>query len=365
MENAVLGIILVITAIVLLKLALKFDNREAFYSSLISSAVVIIVGAYFFVRGLLVVFGSPYDPFAAINLPLAPPFPNAVLLFIPLLICFFGAYALKENHEGKYVSIELQKEIIHKSAINPLDLEIARKLFHTVIDGVLICYLFIGDFVSISTFTAATQMGTTFGYTPFFFIVSSIIWMKPPYVIPNAGQMVTIFPIIIIFFLIAFSDLIRIHKFRYYPIKMVSNIYRKKERSYLGPHVYLTSGALFAVVFFPPKIAMVTIAIAALGDAFATIIGVSVGKHKVRGGRKTWEGCLGGTLAGFGIGLLCYIILLTKYPNGSILQGIIISAVGSIVLFLIDFYSPPIKVSDNILNPVLCSISMFVVSLFF
>ncbi|MHA1298656.1 MAG: diacylglycerol/polyprenol kinase family protein [Candidatus Helarchaeota archaeon] len=290
-----------------------------------------------------------------------------VLLIIPLLIFFFGAYAIKEYIEKKYASPDAQIEVIAKGALNPIDLEIARKLFHTVSDGVLICYLFIGDLVSESIFAAATQLGTTHGYTPFFFFIHAIIWFKKPFIIPNAGKMVTIFPIIIVLLLIVFSDLIRIYHFRYYPIKMVSNIYREKERYYFGPHVYLVAGALFAVVFFPPKIAMATIAISAIGDAFATIIGINVGKHKVRGGksRKTWEGCIGGTIIGFGVALICYIILLPKYPEGNIFQGIIICLVGSILFFLIDYYSPPIKASDNILNPVICSIAMYGVWLLF
>lgn len=364
--NASLGIVLLVIALVFLKVAKNFDNKEAFYSTLITTIVVIIVGSYFLVRGLLVILESPYSPSAAMNLPLTPPFPNTILLFIPILIYFFGIYAIIEYIRKKYVTKEAQMEVINKDAIAPMDLEIARKLFHTVIDAVLICYLFLGDFVSESVFSAATSMGTTHGYTPFFFIVHAIIWMKKPYIIPNGGQMVTVFAVFLVFILASFSDLIRLYKFRYYPIKVVSNIYREKERYYFGPHIYLAAGGLFATVFFPPKIAMATIAVAALGDAFATIIGISYGKHKLHGGksRKTWEGCIAGFIAGFGFALLSYIILLPKYPDGNLMEGIVVSLVGSLILFLIDFYSPPIKASDNILNPVLCSIAMFTISLF-
>ena len=209
-------------------------------------------------------------------------------------------------------------------------------------------------------------MGTTHGYTSFFFYFHSILWIQNPFVIPDAGKMLTIFALLIIFLLVMFSDLIRIHKFRYYPLKMVSNMYREKERYYFGPHVYLISGALFAVIFFPAKIAMVTIVISAIGDAFATIVGVSYGKHKLHGGksRKTWEGIVGGFLASLGIGYLCYIVLLPKYPAGGILQGFLVCVVGAIVFFLIDYYSPPIQASDNILNPVLCGLGMFAISIF-
>ncbi len=332
---------------------------------MITSIVIIVIGIYFFLRGLLVMLESPYDPSAAMNLPLTPPFPNTILLFIPILIYFFGVYAIKEYIQKKYITEEAQKKVIHKDAIAPMDLEIARKLFHTVIDAVLICYLFIGDFVSIAVFSSATAMGTTHGYTQFFFIVHALIWMKTPYIIPNAGQMITVFAILIVFFIASFSDLIRLYKFRYYPIKAVSNIYREKERYFFGPHIYLAAGGLFAVLFFPPKIGMATIAIAALGDAFATIIGISYGKHKLHGGksRKTWEGCIGGFIAGFGFSLLSYLVLLPQYPDGNLLEGIIISLTGALVLFLIDFYSPPIKASDNILNPVICSIAMFTISI--
>ncbi|MFX1449260.1 MAG: diacylglycerol/polyprenol kinase family protein [Promethearchaeota archaeon] len=364
--NAIIGIILLLIALVFLKTARNFDNKEAFYSTLITSIAIIIVGIYFLVRGLLVVLENPYNPSAAVYLPLTPPFPNTILLFIPISIYFFGLYAIKESIQKKYITKEAQIEVIHKGSIAPIDLEIARKLFHTVIDALLICYLFIGDFVSEAVFSSATSMGTTHGFTPFFFIVHAFLWMKKPYILPNAGQMVTVFAIFLVFILVSFSDLIRIYKFRYYPIKVVSNIYRDKERYYFGPHIYLAAGGLFATVFFPPKIAMATIAIAALGDAFATIIGIGFGKHKLHGGksRKTYEGCLGGFIAGFCFALLSYIILLPKYPDGNLIEGIIVSLTGALILFLIDFYSPPIKASDNILNPVLCSISMFIISFF-
>ena len=112
---------------------------------------------------------------------------------------------------------------------------------------------------------------------------------------------------------------------------------------------------------------MATIAIAALGDAFATIIGISYGKRKLRGGksRKTLEGCIAGFIAGFGFAFLSYLFLLPKYPDGNLIEGLFISLTGALILFLIDFYSPPIKASDNILNPVFCSIAMFAISLFF
>lgn len=356
-----------IIAIIFLKKTKDFESKEAINSTLITSIVIIIIGSYFLIIGLLVALQNPFNPSAAMNLPLVPPFSVIVLVFIPILIYFFGAYAIKESFEKKYEPIEAQIKIINQSTLNPLDLEIARKLFHTIIDGVLICYLFIGDFVSEATYSSATAMGTTHGYTIPFFFISSLIWGKRPYIIPNAGQIITIFAIFLVFILISFSDLVRIYKFRYYPIKMVSNIYREKERYVFGPHVYLAAGGLFVVVFFPPQIAMVTIAIAALGDAFATIIGVGFGKHKIHGGKsnKTREGCIAGFLASFGFSLLMYFILMPKF-GGKILQGITICLLGAITFLIVDYYSPrPLKASDNILNPVLCSIITYSVSLLF
>ncbi|MHA1693821.1 MAG: hypothetical protein ACTSUG_01065, partial [Candidatus Helarchaeota archaeon] len=87
-----------------------------------------------------------------------------------------------------------------------------------------------------------------------------------------------------------------------------------------------------------------------------------------------WAGCIGGFISALIFSLFSYFILMNLYNDPgllamyypglkpfSILQGIVVSIVGSVVFFLVDYYSPPLYYSDNILNPVLCGISMYLI----
>jgi dolichol kinase len=115
---------------------------------------------------------------------------------------------------------------------------------------------------------------------------------------------------------------------------------------------------------------MAVIAISALGDATATIVGVTKGKRKIRPGvsKKTWEGTIAGTIASFAFGFVgfialafspAYISYVGTIGNG-ILIGLAINAVGAPIFLLIDYYTPkPILFSDNLLNPIIIGFAMW------
>ncbi len=183
------------------------------------------------------------------------------------------------------------------------------------------------------------------------------------------------FAFVAIFFIIVLTDLLRVHAYRYYPMKPLANIYREKERYAIGPHVFLITGALFVSVLFPPIISMVAITVAALGDAMATIVGVTTGKRKIRpshpDSRKTVEGCIGGVIGAFGFSFIVFMIMTTvptvfgHFDLKLLIFGLIISVIGATVMFLTDYYSPPLQISDNIINPIICAACMLPVYLIF
>ena len=159
---------------------------------------------------------------------------------------------------------------------------------------------------------------------------------------------------------------------------MLSNLYREKEKDTLGPHIYLVTGILFAVIVFPPPIAMAFVAVSALGDASATIVGITKGKRKIRPGisNKTWEGCIAGMVASFAFGFVGFISLafapdyfgLVGNNLGlGLVMGLVINAAAVPVFFLIDYYTPkPLPFSDNLLNPIIIGFTMWgVYALFF
>ena len=174
--------------------------------------------------------------------------------------------------------------------------------------------------------------------------------------------------------ILLFTDVVRIKKYRYYPIKTLAKVYRDKERLVLAPHIYLTTGIFFVIVIsslidivtntpislsYSAHIVTITIMVSALSDAVATIVGVTKGKRHIRGGKKTWEGWIGGFVSAILLGLLSFGVLIPQY-GGDILVGILMAVVSAVVFGLIDYLSPPI--SDNILNPLAIGLALGLLS---
>ncbi|MHA1132364.1 MAG: hypothetical protein ACTSQQ_16375, partial [Candidatus Helarchaeota archaeon] len=250
----------------MVKIAQKSDiegNHEGKWSGLLAAGTCFVMGGYEVGWGIygLINQGNLVD--IAPILPIPYPLGFYTLCFLPLILGFIVLYVLKEKRSKKTPIPEHPTE--SRQRIHPLDLEVSRKAFHITIIGILTCYLFVGKL-------AAT---TLFGYLSTNWDIWHInINLTPP--IELAGKAFSLFMIMAIFMFLVLTDFVRIYAPRYYPIKMIGNVYREKERTTLGPHVLIAVGITFAVLFFSPPIAMAVIAMAALGDAAATIVGVTV-----------------------------------------------------------------------------------------
>ena len=311
------------------------------------------------------------------------PYPTGsfILYYTSFIFIFFGAYMIKEKYFSKKYDTEekIQKFQDKQQEVHFLDLEISRKLFHICIISLLIGYLIVGELVGMGVYNATDSLYEHL--TPLSFIPYNEIDFND--LVNNyhfdfvLNRWLVVFIILDIGILLILSEFIRFFNYRYYPIKTISGVYRKEEMSSMGPHVHLVFGIAFVATFFPPYIAMAAIAIAGLADAVATIVGVTMGKTKVhKGSNKTWEGCIGGFISAFLFALLSYMILIQPYSDPSllatyypfikppsILQGIIASFIGAFVFLLIDYASPPLRFSDNLVNPILCGLSMYIVCL--
>lgn len=354
--NFTIGVIFIIIALVFLKVARRnFQSKEAegAWSGLLAMLSCLIIGIYLASWG---VYGLANQNLLTEIAPLLPiPYPLGfyILAFIPVIIVYIGLYAIREQRKAKIGGIsESSKKM---KTINSLDLEVSRKAFHITIIGILVCYLFLGKLVSQSFF----------GYLA----TNWDIWhiqqnLAPP--VELAGKVFCAFMIIAIFFFLALTDIVRVFTPKYYPVKLVGDVYREREKNSLGPHIHLSIGVLFAVIFFAPPIAMAAIAMAALGDAAATIVGINLGKHKINAkSKKTWEGCIGGIAVSFGSGFLCMIVLIQTIDVITISASLILCAVGAFIFFLTDYFTPTIPLTDNILNPICIGLGMTGLALLF
>lgn len=105
---------------------------------------------------------------------------------------------------------------------------------------------------------------------------------------------------------------------------------------------------------------MASMLIATMGDGAASLVGIKFGKHKFpKGSKKSIEGYISGFLGSF---LVAFIALLIFEPQTMLAKIIILGLSGALVFLVIDLLS--LKVDDNMLNPIFCSIVMGAIFLF-
>jgi dolichol kinase len=351
--NFTLGVIFIIIALVFLKVARRnFLNKEAegAWSGLLATITCLVIGIYLASWGIYGLANLDHLKEIAPQLPIPYPLGFYTLAFLPIIILYIGLYALREQKREKAGVVSESKT---SRKIHPLDLEVSRKAFHITIIGILVCYLFVGKLAADALFPYLANNWDIWGID--FNLVQNVFGEY--LIVP--GKAFAIFMIIAIFFLLALTDIVRIFAPKYYPVKLVGDIYREREKNSLGPHIHLAIGVLFAVIFFSPPIAMAVIAMAALGDAAATIVGINLGKHKINAkSKKTWEGCIGGVAVSFGSGFLCMIALVKPLDITTISASLILCAVGAFIFFLTDYFTPTIPLTDNILNPICIGLVM-------
>lgn len=382
-----LSLVFLISTIFLIKFAFdaknRVDHKEAFYSGLLLSVISFIIGIYLLIPTIAVLLG-PQDLnnstalTAMFHLAFPYPIAHTTLIIVAIILFVIGAYVLKEMKTRKYESDSTQELDKYQKTLSRIDLEISRKIYHVLIVVVLVAYLFVGNIVLDSIFSFSFNLPLPYA-NPQLVDNSSIMAIINSYILPSltgqgrAGNLLLLMALAWIFIILLTTDGVRINKYRYYPIKMLAKVYRDKERAVLAPHVYLTAGCLFVVFLsdgidqllgisssISAQIVIITVMISALADAVATIVGVTKGKHHLRGGKskKTWEGLFAGFVSAILLALLSYIALMPLY-GGSILQGAIFSLIGASVFSLIDYFSPPIPLSDNILNPIAIALTLW------
>jgi len=388
-----IGIIYIILSIVpfyISKLNLR-DKESSFNSSIVLGLLCLIIGSYFIYNGIILYLNCLFyikqntlDSFVEalrydlLNSIFPYPLGCFVLYFISFVFIFIGVYAIKIKYFTKSGDLNVYDLQIDSDSSN-IDLEISRKMFHICLISILIGYIFLGKLVGLSSYKFTTNI---YEFLP----PSSFI----PYdkidfdnLVKNylfdfiLGRWMVIFITIVVGLFLFFTDILRIFNYKYYPLKTLSGIYRKHEKLSFGPQIYLMFSLTLVSIFLPPPLVSEVLLISGMADALAAIVGISIGKRKLnRRTNKTWEGLIAGFITSFVLGFFGYLLIMNLYPklelnnlyfpnlkNFSISQGIITSFVGAIVFSLIDYFTPPISIDDNILNPILCGFSVYIVSI--
>ena len=116
-----------------------------------------------------------------------------------------------------------------------------------------------------------------------------------------------------------------------------------------GPAVvfaYILAGMLF----LPSIFTFAIFGVLAFGDTAASIIGMKFGKQGINHNKKSWEGVVAGYIFSY---LVVYLFL-----------GPFFAVVAAIIEIIIDIFTPkPIKVSDNLLIPLVLTGVFIVLSI--
>ena len=132
---------------------------------------------------------------------------------------------------------------------------------------------------------------------------------------------------------------------------------REGEKHNVSAAIQLSIASSVILLILPDiGISMAAITISVIGDAFASLFGRKFHKHTISiHPAKSYEGTLGGMLCGFISGVIILIFSI------NIFSTLALALIGTLIFGVIDIVD--IKVSDNLLNPIVVGLCMYFFSI--
>lgn len=151
-----------------------------------------------------------------------------------------------------------------------------------------------------------------------------------------------------------FNEFTRKSKNYSFPFNIFPEVFlSSEERESYGTYLYFAIGQLFAAFICPPMIFLSILGIGALSDLVTSQIGIRFDKtHILWNKNKTWEGTIAGVITTF---VICLLFV-----------GMLWAFIFMIIFLLCDIFTDkPIKLSDNLLIPISCSLTYILIRFFF
>ncbi|MHA1990686.1 MAG: hypothetical protein ACW98A_06945 [Candidatus Hodarchaeales archaeon] len=238
-------------------------------------------------------------------------------LFFSFILLYFPLYSLFVLNEKKKVSKEKDslEELCPRTKDLPLKYDIYRKLTHFVALGIIFFYFTLGFLIE---FTQNLVI---------FLVGASLIGLLT-------------------------ADFTRILIPKYYPLKVVNQILKKKElHMRLGPHISMSIGCFSIILLFGliqpigPIIICSSMVMAIFGDTASNLIGRLIGKKQIRNTNKTYEGLFAGIIVAFITGLIVMLLLQNFYLPEN-LGLFFLPFIGAVIIGLIDYFD--LEIDDNL-----------------
>ena len=285
------------------------------------------------------------------------------LLMICFLVLFFPIFYLlivREKRNIKKGKAKIEELKSRAQEILPLKYDIYRKLTHLVVLAIILFYFTLGYLIQ-NFFTYLLQFFPKFVSDVFY----SIFTVEGDFMIFTQYLVMFLVGISLIGLLTA--DFVRILKPKFYPLKSVNEILRKKElHMRLGPQISMAVGCFSIIILYGlfqplgPLIICTSMTIAIFGDIASNLIGRTIGKRKIRNTNKTYEGLIAGVVVAFSSGIII-LILLRNFYIISVLGFFVLPLMGAIIIGVLDFLT--LEIDDTLSYPIVTSTVLFLISI--
>jgi dolichol kinase len=185
--------------------------------------------------------------------------------------------------------------------------------------------------------------------------INANIWGIPALIFPRSHStwFIATFGAIGATLLFLIPEVFRLFYPEDFMIKKATILMREGEKHNVSAAIQLSIASSLVLIVIPDiGISMGAITISVIGDACASLFGRRFHKHTISiNPEKSYEGALGGMIFGFISGV---IILIFSYD---IFSTLILALIGALILGAIDIID--IKISDNLLNPLVIGFSLY------
>lgn len=314
------------------KLAKSKQSPEGVNNSKLLILIVAIFIIFYIIYSLIL--GFPFFPF---------PFDVFILIWIGMIsssqIIYKKLFKKEEYPTNSYT----------KNEEFTIKLESKRKATHMVILLLIAVYFGLGylvyDLIDLGIQTVES--------------VNFNIWGIPSLTFPRTHStwFIATFGAIGATLLFLIPELFRLFFPEDFMLKKAALLMREGEKHNVSAAIQLSIASSLLLLILPDiGISMSAITISVIGDAFASLFGRKFHNHEISiNPSKSYEGTLGGMSCGFISGVIILIFSI------DIFSTLILAAVGTLSLGAIDIVN--IKVSDNLLNPIIVGFSMYFISL--
>ncbi len=303
--------------------------------------------------------------------PINDPNFNPILIFpfdyftILFMFPFFFTFHLLIYRERNRTKNDKNKLIKLKKDVNglrvlPLRYEIYRKLTHLVVICICFFYFIFGVLIKLLLFNVISIL-------PDFMknILSGVNITLLSDV--DFTQYTIVFLTSISLLGLLTADYVRIIAPEDYPLKSINRILRQRElKTRIGPHITMAVGTISIIIIFGPLlnkgplIVSLSIVMSSIGDSSANLLGITLGNHKIRGGKKSYEGLIGGILTSFISGVVFLFFIFQIFPSLINPQQIFFIPLSVVlVIGIIDYLDLP--VDDNLSFLLITSIIIYLI----